>query len=212
MGEGRSPEGRADGLGGAGRQATSREGCRGGGGGGGASAHNLRGAKAASITQRIDHLLLDLVLLVRRHVEQFWHDPGRADGSDLLPVAGGQIGEHPRGLLAQLLFTYSRRHGRVVRGVLRAAARATPVWPVLSSRWRGPRAPPAMSAAACAAVPAAMFPTARNAGVCTEGIVCERSATSGKMAPASTSGAMRSGGSERYEIAQQASVSTSSSV
>mmetsp|Transcript_20388 Transcript_20388/g.65167 ORF Transcript_20388/g.65167 Transcript_20388/m.65167 type:complete len:375 (-) Transcript_20388:373-1497(-) len=112
---------------------------------------------------------------------------------------------------AQTAATCSRSPAVRLESIHAASLRSS-FLPVLSSRWSGPRAPPAMSAAACAAVPAAMFPTARNAGVCTEGIACERSATSGKMAPASTSGAMRSGGSERYEIAQQASVSTSSSV
>eukprot|EP00962_Isochrysis_galbana_P027450 scaffold8630_cov115-Isochrysis_galbana.AAC.4 len=81
-----------------------------------------------------------------------------------------------------------------------------------SSSPRQPSTPHRTTAPASAAVPAAMLPTVRSAGVCTAGWLWLSSRMSGFTAPASTTGATRSGGSDRYDSAQQTSVSTSSSV
>eukprot|EP01085_Mycamoeba_gemmipara_P003287 Mycagemm_TRINITY_DN9337_c0_g1::TRINITY_DN9337_c0_g1_i1::g.3287::m.3287 type:complete len:118 gc:universal TRINITY_DN9337_c0_g1_i1:49-402(+) len=61
--------------------------------------------------------------------------------------------------------------------------------------------------------PVTMFPTVRSAGVCTEYEVCMRSSTRRRQTPVSmTAWILSFWPSERYESAQHASVSTSSSV
>mmetsp|Transcript_48190 Transcript_48190/g.142460 ORF Transcript_48190/g.142460 Transcript_48190/m.142460 type:complete len:427 (+) Transcript_48190:654-1934(+) len=67
------------------------------------------------------------------------------------------------------------------------------------------------TARVCCAVPVATLPTARSAGVCTWAEPKPSIATSRGSAPASMIAWMRSGGSEMYDSAQQASTSTSSS-
>mmetsp|Transcript_10454 Transcript_10454/g.21608 ORF Transcript_10454/g.21608 Transcript_10454/m.21608 type:complete len:252 (-) Transcript_10454:442-1197(-) len=75
------------------------------------------------------------------------------------------------------------------------------------------RAPPCRMTCVCWSSPVTMLPTARSAGVCTSGELWFRSSMSRWQTPAWITAVMRSlGPSERYESAQQASVSTSTSV
>mmetsp|Transcript_18952 Transcript_18952/g.56300 ORF Transcript_18952/g.56300 Transcript_18952/m.56300 type:complete len:228 (+) Transcript_18952:277-960(+) len=64
----------------------------------------------------------------------------------------------------------------------------------------------------CRSSPVTMLPTVRSAGVCTEGDGCMSSSTRRRQTPASmTAWIFSFGPSDRYESAQHASVSTSSS-
>ena len=64
----------------------------------------------------------------------------------------------------------------------------------------------------CWSSPVTMLPAVRSAGVCTDGDGCMSSSTKRRHTPASiTAWIFSFGPSERYERAQQASVSTSSS-
>mmetsp|Transcript_19453 Transcript_19453/g.52937 ORF Transcript_19453/g.52937 Transcript_19453/m.52937 type:complete len:461 (-) Transcript_19453:128-1510(-) len=82
----------------------------------------------------------------------------------------------------------------------------------VSSAFRLCRTPPCRITCVCWSSPVTMLPTALSAGVCTSGDVWPSSSMSLWQTPAWMTAVMRSlGPSERYESAQQASVSTSTS-
>ena len=95
--------------------------------------------------------------------------------------------------------------------VQQASFRIPSFWELRRDRRAG-REPQLMMICVCKSSPVTMLPTERRAGVCTEVEACVRSSTKRRGMPASiTAWILSLAPSERYEIAQQASMSTSSS-